>query len=273
MISEYLIRFLFLLVSFNPTIGSEQLTRTREDLRRDLDHLNSVLDNLDELGDIMVLMLTTQDSIEVHPYSYPLLHNTNKIFSTQEKAEASLDALYHHLLTLEHLHERYVAYRMAFNKLILEIGRRRQYREAAENIVKGMMKQLESMTEGKSFLLVTYLTLISFVIEETRVRSHFNAEYGLHLPEDLCLCIGNSPTRWEVVPWEGSSLEVLPSIDADLIADVGVFFSSWSRLRLIYTLVGRLESGLVLLNPLLGRRACDMADHCKIPETINRNTF
>jgi len=38
---------------------------------------------------------------------------------------------------------------MAFNKLILEIGRRRQYREAAENIVKGMMKQLESMTEGK----------------------------------------------------------------------------------------------------------------------------
>jgi autophagy-related protein 17 len=70
-------------------------------------------------------------------------------FLTQEKAEASLDALYHHLLKLEHLHERYVAYRMAFNKLILEIGRRRQYREAAENIVKGMMKQLESMTEGK----------------------------------------------------------------------------------------------------------------------------
>jgi hypothetical protein len=62
-ISEYLIRFLFCLVSFNPTIGSEQLTRARDDLRRDLDHLNSVLDNLDELGDIMVLMLTTQDSI------------------------------------------------------------------------------------------------------------------------------------------------------------------------------------------------------------------
>ena len=123
---------------------------------------------------------------------------------------------------------------MAFNKLILEIGRRRQYREAAENIVKGMMKQLESMTEGKCFLLVTYImTLIYFIIEETRVRSHFNAEYGLHLPEDLCLCIGNSPTRWEVVPWEGSSLEVLPSIDADLIADVGVFLS-WSRFKLTF---------------------------------------
>jgi len=67
MISGYLIRFLFHLESLNSTIGSEQLTRTREDLRRDLDHLNSVLDNLDELGDIMVLMLTTQDSIEVYP--------------------------------------------------------------------------------------------------------------------------------------------------------------------------------------------------------------
>lgn len=66
-------------------------------------------------------------------------------------------------------------------------------------------------------------TLISLVIEENRVRSHFNAEYGAHLPEDLCLCIGNSPTRWQVVPWDGSSLEVLPSIDADLIAYVGVF--------------------------------------------------
>jgi hypothetical protein len=65
MISGYLIRFLFRLVPLNPTIGSEQLARAREDLRRDLDHLNSVLDNLDELGDIMVLMLTTQDSIEV----------------------------------------------------------------------------------------------------------------------------------------------------------------------------------------------------------------
>lgn len=80
MISGYLMRFLFYLVSFNPAIGREELRRSREDLRRDLDHLNSVLDNLDELGDIMVLMLTTQDSIEVYPYSYPLLHNTTTTF-------------------------------------------------------------------------------------------------------------------------------------------------------------------------------------------------
>ena len=50
---------------------------------------------------------------------------------------------------MEHLHDRYIAYQTAFSKLILELARRRQYREAAENIVRGMMGQLELMTEGK----------------------------------------------------------------------------------------------------------------------------
>ena len=67
----------FSLPCLNPTVGSEQLTGAREGLQGDLDHLNRVLDNLDELGDIMGLMLTTQDSIEVWPYCYPFLLNTN----------------------------------------------------------------------------------------------------------------------------------------------------------------------------------------------------
>ncbi|KAF8969245.1 autophagy protein Apg17-domain-containing protein [Flammula alnicola] len=160
-----------------------QLTTTKDNLEKDLEHLGTVLDDLDELGDIMGEMLTTQESVEA-------------------QAEEELNALHHHLTTLEQLHEQYVAYRMAFNKLLLEIARRRQYREAAENIVRGMMRQLESMTE-----------------EESRVRTHFNAEYGQHLPEDLCLCIGNAPTVWEVVPAEGTTLESLPFIDNDLIVE------------------------------------------------------
>lgn len=53
--------------------------------------------------------------------------------------------------------------------------------------------------------------------EESQVREHFNSEHGAHLPEDICLCIGNSPTKWEVVPWHGEELEVLPEIEPDLI--------------------------------------------------------
>ena len=68
-----------------------------------------------------------------------------------------------------------------------------------------------------------FLFLDSYVFiakEESRVRTHFNDEYGSHLPEDICLCIGNAPTKWEVVPWDGTSSEVLPFIANDLIAAV-----------------------------------------------------
>jgi hypothetical protein len=55
---------------------------------------------------------------------------------------------------------------MAFNKLILEIARRRQYREAAENIVRGMMRQLDSMTLGRrsdlKFHTETYFSVIVY---------------------------------------------------------------------------------------------------------------
>ena len=57
--------------------------------------------------------------------------------------------------------------------------------------------------------------------EEDRVRAHFNAEYGQHLPEDLCLSIANAPTAWEIAPVEGTTFGVLPHIDSDLIAEVG----------------------------------------------------
>ena len=53
------------------------------------------------------------------------------------------------------------------------------------------------------------------------MRAHFNAEYGQHLPEDLCLSIANAPTAWEIAPVEGTTFEVLPHIDSDLIAEVG----------------------------------------------------
>ncbi|KAJ7773175.1 autophagy-related protein 17 [Mycena metata] len=168
------------LTSINAT--NELLANSQEDARKNLAHLHTILDDLDELGEIMTEMLQTQDVVE-------------------RECEEQLASLQQHLLTVEHLHERFVSYRTAFNKLMLEIARRRQYREAAESIVRGMMAQLAAMTE-----------------EESQVRDHFNSEHGAHLPEDICLCIGNSPTRWEVVPWHGEELEALPEIEPDLIA-------------------------------------------------------
>lgn len=38
---------------------------------------------------------------------------------------------------------------MSFNKVLVEVARRREYKEAAEDIVSGMMAQLQAMTDGR----------------------------------------------------------------------------------------------------------------------------
>ncbi|KAG7447325.1 uncharacterized protein BT62DRAFT_980343 [Guyanagaster necrorhizus] len=151
-----------------------------------LDGLHDILDDLDELGDIMTEMLETQDSVEA-------------------ECEEKLSELHQQLLTIENLHDRFILYRTAFGKLILEIERRRVYSEAAENIVRGMNAQLEAMTD-----------------EEKLVREHFNVEHGAHLPEDICLFIGNPPTQWEVVPRDGEITEVVPEIDRDFLRSLSI---------------------------------------------------
>jgi len=105
--------------------------------------------------------------------------------------------LQEHLVTVEDLQQRFTSYQLSYNKLLLEIGRRRQYREAAENVIRGIMDQLAAMTE-----------------EERILRAEFNAEQGPYLPADICLTIENMPTRWNVVPVREDDLEVSRIIDS-----------------------------------------------------------
>ena len=68
--------------------------------------------------------------------------------------------------------------------------------------------------------------------EERVIRAAFNAEQGSNLPADLCICVENMPTRWNVVPIEEHSFEgiasgyredfreFLPTVDGDLLAEV-----------------------------------------------------
>ncbi|KAG6909963.1 hypothetical protein DXG01_014232 [Tephrocybe rancida] len=227
----------------------EKLLAAKETYQTHLSLLTHTLDDLDELGDIMPEMLQTQEMAET-------------------KCEEELNGLQNHLSTLEHLRERFVSYQTAFNKLILELARRRQYREAAENIVRGMMVQLEAMTEGGPALLLAALTHVelSTSVEESQVRSHFNSEYGGHLPEDICLCVGNAPTRWEVLPLSGDPLsEFLPVIDTELVTVLAYnelrslsLPPPWSlAMRLLYFLfafpvIGTLAGQVPVINGIFG---------------------
>ena len=61
--------------------------------------------------------------------------------------------LHERLTTIEELQTQFTEYQLSYNKLVVEVGRRSQYREAAENVVRGMIDQLAAMTEGLCTIL------------------------------------------------------------------------------------------------------------------------
>ncbi|GBE87793.1 autophagy protein Apg17-domain-containing protein [Sparassis latifolia] len=161
----------------------EQLLTAKRTAEQHLDTHRKTLDDLDELGDIMTEMLERQEAVE-------------------SESNEHLAQLHHHLLSIDDLQHRFASYQYSYNKLLLELERRRQYRNSAEEIVKGMMAQLDAMTE-----------------EERQLREEFNAEHGQYLPEDVCLYVQNPSTRWAVVPWNGEQAEVLLDVEGDLLRE------------------------------------------------------
>ena len=74
----------------------------------------------------------------------------------------SLDHLEHlhlQLRPLEELHHKYTSYQYAYNKLVLELARRRQYREAAQRVVANTMAELDAMVEGALVPGVSYFSM------------------------------------------------------------------------------------------------------------------
>ncbi len=51
-------------------------------------------------------------------------------------------------MAIEDLIRQFNAYRLSYDKLLVEIDRRRQYKKDAENFVREMMAQLETMSDG-----------------------------------------------------------------------------------------------------------------------------
>lgn len=58
-----------------------------------------------------------------------------------------METLHAHLSTLADLRMTYTSYQASYNNLVVEMDRRRQYRDAAEDIVKQMAQQLNLLRE------------------------------------------------------------------------------------------------------------------------------
>ncbi|KAH8831354.1 autophagy-related protein 17 [Flagelloscypha sp. PMI_526] len=163
------------------TDSSNVLTTKRSEFACRIDNMKATIDDLDELGDIMADMLATQDNI-------------------QGQCHHHLTTLHAHLTTLSSLHDSYSAYQLSYSKLVLELARRRAYTDAAGGIVRGMLQQLTAMT-----------------LEETRMRTHFTEDYGANIPDDICLCIGDLPTRWNILP--DSKDHGLPDVPVGVLSE------------------------------------------------------
>jgi hypothetical protein len=61
------------------------------------------------------------------------------------------------LLALSGLTQHYTSFQFSFRRLLVEMARRGHYKEAADQIVRGMMVQLEAMAEGMSALLSHFI--------------------------------------------------------------------------------------------------------------------
>jgi len=69
----------------------------------------------------------------------------------QNECQELLDGLQERLLIVEDLHHRFIQYQTSFKKLLVEIGRRRQYKEAVEKFIEGIVLELRAMTEGQLY--------------------------------------------------------------------------------------------------------------------------
>ncbi|KAI0322587.1 autophagy protein Apg17-domain-containing protein [Amylostereum chailletii] len=167
----------------NIEISHEELLAAKQTLREGLSKQRIIIDELDELGEIMEDMLQRQQDIETD-------------------FEDRLSVLTGHLSTIEGLVHHFTSYQESFSRLLLEMARRLQYKEAMDHIVQGMISQLESATA-----------------EEYQVRADFYSQHGPFLPIDLCFGLENPPTRYTVVPLDGDVMETIPDIPNDILAN------------------------------------------------------
>ncbi|KAI0693127.1 autophagy protein Apg17-domain-containing protein [Cytidiella melzeri] len=161
----------------------QRLLSAKKSAQEHLASQRGTLNDLEELADIVAEMLERQDLV-------------------QDECREHLTQLVHKMSTIEELHHRYTSYQYSYNKLVVELVRRRKYMEGAARIVQGMSSELRTMVE-----------------EEQQLRNAFNEAHGEYLPVDVCLSIANMPTRWQVIPTSDELEETSPEIDVDILSE------------------------------------------------------
>jgi len=172
---------------------NQKLNQAREECTAQLNRLRAALYTLESLGIEMTDLVDQQQSVEIEATT---IHST----------------LQSHLISLSGLSDTYINYRAAYGHLVLEMDRRRKYREAIEATIQGMNEQLQAMRQ-----------------QEISHREQFFKAEGAYLPEDLCPYVGDMPAMLEVAV---SSDEVSVAIDSEYVAEVQRYITRGQSKRL-----------------------------------------
>ncbi|KDQ17770.1 hypothetical protein BOTBODRAFT_29923 [Botryobasidium botryosum FD-172 SS1] len=161
-------------------IINDRLVTARQTAQDNLDKLYDVMSLLEELGDMAVMMVEDQRQVE-------------------SDAISILTTLREHLVRLEELEGTYTGYQRAYNKLILEMDRRRAYRDTVDALVQSMAMQLQNLRD-----------------DEIAQRERFLAEEEHYLPPDLCPFVGDAPVVWTL---HSDGEDELPDLTASIVLD------------------------------------------------------
>ncbi|KAF8517689.1 autophagy-related protein 17 [Hysterangium stoloniferum] len=193
----------------------DEILSTKNDLQSSLATRSRVLDSLDFLGDRMESMLQEQSDIEAS-----ILFRSTTYQTLNDYLES--------LLTLRSTYE---SYQLSYNALVLEMDRRRLYRDSMEGIVQEMKQKLEKLRE-----------------DEISMRDAFYLAHSASIPDDLCLAISNLPEPFSISSGtlhnkhgdEQNDIgrEVLPEIHDDLLEEVRFELALFSMRILIWVKSG-----------------------------------
>ncbi|KIJ52419.1 hypothetical protein M422DRAFT_222936 [Sphaerobolus stellatus SS14] len=172
----------------------EEIVQAKQAHQASLSTLGQILDYLDDLGDKMEIMLQQQSDIEL-------------------ETQATYEALNDYLESLISLRGTFEAYQLSYNSLLLEMDRRRRYRDSIEALAEEMRQKLHQLRE-----------------EEILARESFFGVHASSIPDDLCLAISNPPHTFTITSQfssshddgeqeDGRAREVIPAIPEDLIVE------------------------------------------------------
>lgn len=141
----------------------------------------------------------------------------------------------------------YTSYQHSYNNLLVELDRRRRHRDSTSELLANMIKQLDLRRLGALPNSNSMISVVNFVEDEIHAREVFLENHRAQLPDDLCLCIDDVPSRYVINIAEGDTQEEMPDVDEDLLEDVRSQFVRKSTIsaNLTFTKSSRQSSELI----------------------------